>query len=316
MPWFFRAASRGSRCFFRRSSAAMLARGELRQARRGLTLELPGAVASTGTSGCRRCVMPVTVTSSPPIMKSMWIELAVAAQRGPRRRGPRRSRRRARCGWPRSRRAACRRRPSRAGRCGPRGRRARPRRAVRRPRRIAARAAHHAAALLGVDLDCPAPLEPDLEPADDRPVARARAASSSARARPPAAGRASRRPPRWAGSRGGRSRRPSRRARRGSCEVASRPIVRSVPGPSNCSASNPPLVERDRRRRSAHRRARSTPRPGRARRAGRRGRPAPRAGRTLVRRQVGEDEPRPRLGRARDDGPVGRPVVDHLRGSP
>ena len=98
-------------------------------------------------------------------MKSMWIALSLTS-RSRRRRGTG-SPGRARCGWRRSRRAACRRRRCRAGRCGPRRRRARPRRAARRPRRGDDRAQD----VLGgvrVDLDGAAALEADAQVAHDR----------------------------------------------------------------------------------------------------------------------------------------------------
>ena len=114
--------------------------GANRTARRS---DLPVAAAQDGTRS-PSAVTPVTSSSGEPIMKSMWIALVVDAVAVVLLDGERGSRSRARCGSPRSRRAACRRRRCRAGRSGPGGRRARPRRAAPRPRRSSALRAQRA----------------------------------------------------------------------------------------------------------------------------------------------------------------------------
>ena len=131
------------------------------------------------SASCRRActatrspsaVMPSTSSSGEPIMKSMcW---ALSFTRGidvadPRGTG---SRCRARCGSRRSRRAACCRRPCRAGRSGRAGRRGRARRGGALLVDVDERA-EGGAVLVRLDLDGDAVLEAHAQSADDRAVA-------------------------------------------------------------------------------------------------------------------------------------------------
>ena len=246
-------------------------------------------------------------------MKSMWIELRLRRCAVLVRQALVRSRRRARCGWRRSRPAACRRRPSRAGRCGPRGRRARPRRAATRPRRTRpAPRITPPPCSASISTARPA-LEPDLEPADDRPVGEhERLRRAHVPVGPLRVGRrvdllggqvrevddpvhglvargveASRSP---AGRSSGRCRALRSGARRSRARSARPAAAVSASARSFQAATGSG---------SSSRQTWATCSQSRSKR--------------LVRRQVGEDEARPRLGRAGHDRPVGRPVVDHLQ---